>query len=105
MAGDVSTRDFIRFLNATRANSTCPGCGNSPSKWGLCASNWGENDESKEDPMMEMLFHRFRKVREEDGKPYGFSTFAMFCQNCGHVESIYQPIVVEWLEKNASKEP
>lgn len=51
---------------------------------------------------MELLFHRFRKVRE-DGKPYGISTYAMFCHNCGHVEHIYQPIVAEWLSANPAK--
>lgn len=103
MASDVTTQDFIRFLNATRAQSTCPACGKSPSKWGLFSSNWEGNDDAGEDPVMELLFHRFRKVREEDGKPYGVSTYAMFCQSCGHVEHIYQPVVAEWLNSNPAK--
>ncbi|HEN8732243.1 hypothetical protein U8291_16195 [Pseudomonas sp. A2] len=102
MASDVTTKDFIRFLNATRVQSACPACGKSPSKWGLFADDWEGNDSASEEPAMELLFHRFRKVRE-DGKPYGISTYAMFCHNCGHVEHIYQPIVAEWLSANPAK--
>lgn len=104
MANDVTTHEFIRFLNATRTTSTCGGCGKSPSKWGLCSNAWAGNEEAVENPLMESLFHRFRKVREEDGKPYGFSTFAMFCQNCGHVEHVYQPMVMAWIAENSPKD-
>lgn len=103
MATYVSNSDFIRFLNATRANSACPGCSKSPSKWSLFTSEW--EGESSDEPVMEELFHRFRKVREEDGQAYGISTFAMFCQNCGHVEHIYKPVAVEWLRSNPARKP
>lgn len=47
---------------------------------------------------MEQMFHRFRTVREEDGKPYGITTYGMYCTHCGHFEHIFAKIVMKWLD-------
>lgn len=92
--------EFIEFLNDTRPDSSCPGCGTSPSVWSLCSSVWEGNPygEQMGSEFMEPVFHTF-KTLHPDGNPVGFSTYAMFCTNCGHLEHIMVPVVQEWVSK------
>lgn len=98
---ELLAEDFLRFLSATREDSSCPGCGRSPSKWGLLTSGWKGNDATE--VYMEEMFHRFRKVRE-DGKPYGITTYGMYCVHCGHVEHVYRAVVRDWLKTEPENE-
>lgn len=99
----VFVNDFIAFLNDTRPDSNCPGCGTSPSIWSLCSSVWEGNPYGKQDgrEFMEPIFHAF-KTAHSDGAPVGMTTYAMFCTKCGHLEQIFAPVIHDWLQERHS---
>lgn len=81
----TKSSDFVRFLEQKTTKNDCPTCGNEV--WTVvCADNG--------------YTYRLTSILRDGEKQNTFSTFALFCNECGFVREHSARLVSHWVKEN-----